>query len=182
VTTSTFSQSELAAVIGRVQLVDVRLVSADVRTLVRDARVVPDANLAMRHATKVIGRSDGGFLVLAAMDANVVSGQAKADADPPIRMQVAFALQYELPDAASVSDAVLAEFARVNGAFNAWPYWREYIQTTAARMNLPPVVLPVFRVAPRAEPTAPALPSVPKATTEVRAKTLGRKQQSRKKR
>ena len=38
-----------------------------------------------------------------------------------------------------------AAFAKYNGVFNAWPYWREFVQSMTARLNLPPLTLPVFR-------------------------------------
>jgi preprotein translocase subunit SecB len=34
----------------------------------------------------------------------------------------------------------------LNGVFHVWPYWREMVQNTLARMGLPPLILPVFRV------------------------------------
>ena len=62
-------------------------------------------------------------------------------------MKVSFEVSYRLPEAFSASARELQEFAEVNGVFNVWPYCREFIQTTTARMGLPPVVLPLFRVA-----------------------------------
>jgi hypothetical protein len=40
----------------------------------------------------------------------------------------------------------LAAFAKVNGIYNVWPYFRELVQSMGSRLGLPPVVLPVFRV------------------------------------
>ncbi len=40
-------------------------------------------------------------------------------------------------------------FLDVNAAFNCWPYWREFVQSTAGRMNLPPLTVPFFRVRPK---------------------------------
>lgn len=37
-------------------------------------------------------------------------------------------------------------FANINGLYNAWPYFREALQSTAARLGFPPVVLRVHRV------------------------------------
>ncbi len=36
-------------------------------------------------------------------------------------------------------------FAKFNAIFNAWPYLREYIQATTARLALPALVLPIYR-------------------------------------
>jgi len=40
-------------------------------------------------------------------------------------------------------------FLAANAVFNCWPYWREFVQSTAGRMNLPPLTLPFFRVRPQ---------------------------------
>ncbi len=55
-------------------------------------------------------------------------------------------LTYELAtDPAEVPEASIEAFAHINGLFNAWPYWREFAQNLAARMDRPGFVLPVFR-------------------------------------
>jgi hypothetical protein len=36
-------------------------------------------------------------------------------------------------------------FARVNGIYNAWPYLREFVQTSLGRLGLPPFELPLLR-------------------------------------
>lgn len=140
------SPDELREVIGRVQLTDVRLIDAKVQTRIRDANRARDAQLTMRHAAQVILRKDNAFLIAAQMQAAVVRDADSDKGEPLVTMSITYALEYALEGTSEVSEGTLAEFARVNGAFNAWPYWREYIQTTSARMNLPPIVLPVFRV------------------------------------
>ena len=43
----------------------------------------------------------------------------------------------EYESASEVSQEALDAFARDNVGFNVWPYWRELVQSTAARMGLP---------------------------------------------
>jgi len=57
-----------------------------------------------------------------------------------------YELTYLIPKETPVSQQDLNDFARPNAMFNVWPYWREYVQNTITRMNLPPLVLPLFRV------------------------------------
>ena len=40
-------------------------------------------------------------------------------------------------------------FGQINAVFNAWPCWRELVQAPPARMSLPTLTVPVFRVPPR---------------------------------
>ena len=42
----------------------------------------------------------------------------------------------------------LNEFGQVNAVFNAWPYWRELVQSSLARMSMPILTVPVYRVLP----------------------------------
>jgi len=51
-----------------------------------------------------------------------------------------------------MTDIQALAFARTNGIYNAWPYWREFVQNMIARMNLPPLVIPVFRLFGQAPP------------------------------
>jgi hypothetical protein len=138
-------------VIAGVQLNDVRLKESSAKTRVRGVRDIRNAKVSTSHGTKIIGRSEHEFIVGARMVVRVDASDTAGEPDPPVSVDVTIALTYSLSDAHSVAHEVLEEFARVNGAFNAWPYWREYVQATLSRMNLPPLVLPVFRVVPTAE-------------------------------
>lgn len=65
-----------------------------------------------------------------------------------VEVQVEFVLEYSL-DSLPPNDMrpdLFEAFAKVNGVYNAWPYLREVVQNTIARMAIPPVVLPVYRV------------------------------------
>ena len=37
-------------------------------------------------------------------------------------------------------------FSDFNATFNAWPYWREFVQSMTGRMGLPTVIIPVLPV------------------------------------
>lgn len=43
-------------------------------------------------------------------------------------------------------DKYLRAFSNVNGVFNVWPYFREFVQTTTTRMGVPAYILPTYRV------------------------------------
>lgn len=63
-----------------------------------------------------------------------------------LSIEASFAIHYSIQSSGDLEDASVKAFALTNGIFNAWPYWREYVQSTAARMGLPPIVIPVFRL------------------------------------
>lgn len=65
-----------------------------------------------------------------------------------VRVSCKYALDYQVADAglfSGLSEQVIARFAARNGHYNAWPYLREYCQSTLARMQLLGGVLPSFR-------------------------------------
>lgn len=143
---TTETRAQLTALTAAVQLVDVRLVMAQVRTLIRDPESVSKPQMVLSHDTEVINRKEDSFIVGAQLVLRVVPGNHGEIENPPVSMTIAYTLQYHVPNVPGYSEETLNEFARVNGTFNAWPYWREYVQSTSARMNLPPLLLPVFRV------------------------------------
>ncbi len=59
-----------------------------------------------------------------------------------------YAAVYEFEDEAffkGIQKGDRDQFAAFNTSFQLWPHVREFVQSMAARMGLPPVVLPAFR-------------------------------------
>lgn len=61
-------------------------------------------------------------------------------------VQAVFALGYSVDSIKDFSNENLDAFARTNGVFNAWPYWREFVQNTVVRMGFPVITIPVYRI------------------------------------
>ncbi|MCG5516378.1 MULTISPECIES: hypothetical protein [unclassified Ectothiorhodospira] len=57
-----------------------------------------------------------------------------------------FSAEYDIRD--GIEDETLRpaleEFARHNLGHHIWPYWREYVQGTCARMGIPPIPIPMY--------------------------------------
>jgi hypothetical protein len=69
-------------------------------------------------------------------------------------LNATYQLHYDLKDAANYPKDALQYFAELNGVYNAWPYWRELVQTVSGRVGLGSFIMPVFR--PEAKPIEPA--------------------------
>jgi hypothetical protein len=69
----------------------------------------------------------------------------KPEEDPTIWVESTFVLIYKIDSFEGIEEENLKAFALTNGVYNAWPYWREYVQSMTFRMGLPPIVAPVFR-------------------------------------
>jgi hypothetical protein len=161
--------SKLTGIDRVVQVVEiggVRLVEANVKTRVRSVKEVGEATLGLsyRAILAALPDSDGVFFVRAQMEARVTP-EDEPKAEPFVTISVALELRYRVPKDFGATREELQAFAADNGVFNAWPYFREIIQTTSARMELPPILIPLYR---RPKPGVQKSRR-PKASTQARA-------------
>jgi hypothetical protein len=63
------------------------------------------------------------------------------------RIDATFSIVYSLSTFEGLTEGGIKRFANMNGIYNAWPYWREFVQSTVTRMGLPALTIPVFRIA-----------------------------------
>lgn len=70
------------------------------------------------------------------------------DSENPASVEVraTYEVKYEVPDDSNLTQENYDAFGELNGTFNAWPYFREFLQSSLVRMGLPPFTLPVLRV------------------------------------
>jgi hypothetical protein len=72
------------------------------------------------------------------------------DSEEPIesnvvfRIEASFDIKYSIADTTGLEKSHFEAFSRMNGVYNLWPYWREYVQNTLPRMGLPSLTLPVM--------------------------------------
>ena len=134
--------------IAVVRLANVRLVELHAKTAVRESELTQDMKPVYRYSAKSAGGlNEGVFYVRAGIELEIGS----EDTPQVVLIKVQYELEYHLPEDFKAKRAELTAFASVNGVFNAWPYFRETLQSVTQKMNLPPVVLPVYRV-PQATP------------------------------
>lgn len=73
-----------------------------------------------------------------------------SDVEPDLEMVASFDLTYEVGRLKPYSEEDLPHFCQFNGTFNAWPYLREWLQSTSVQLGVAAFVLPTFRVPPLA--------------------------------
>ncbi len=66
--------------------------------------------------------------------------------EPFAVVDASFLLIYHADSLEEITDIAVEHFGNTNGIYNAWPYWREFVQNTIVRMGLPPLTIPVFRI------------------------------------
>lgn len=58
-----------------------------------------------------------------------------------IEISAKYLLFFKLKSRRGITKQDVADFCSINGAHMAWPYWREFVQSQAARMGYPGILL-----------------------------------------
>lgn len=102
----------------------------------------------LQTGVKIDHRFDDAHREIHVMVSFLAAGhESAADGERPnsvFRVEAAFAILYAALGDEACDPSDLDAFARMNGVYNAWPYWREFLQASLGRMGLPPLVLPVL--------------------------------------
>ncbi|MFC4764742.1 hypothetical protein [Dyella koreensis] len=77
-------------------------------------------------------------------DNSDAEGVEQSDEDL-VALEATFQLIYSLPLELTVDEECYKHFAEINGPYNAWPYWRELVQSVTGRVGLAGITIPVFR-------------------------------------
>lgn len=72
--------------------------------------------------------------------------------EPVVLVECAYEVDYALRDGFEISSEHVKAFKDGNAIFNAWPYFREYLQNNLQRMGLPPLTAPFLRLQPKPQP------------------------------
>ena len=65
----------------------------------------------------------------------------------PARVTGRFEIDYEIghgKESPRLTDDAVSAFARINSIYNAWPFWREFVDSAVGRMGLPRLTLPLL--------------------------------------
>lgn len=145
--------------IAVVHLMNVRLVNCSAKAGIRLADVTDEMGPEFSHSAKAVqGSEPGVFYVLSGLRVRVVSESSEVS---HAELNVQFELEYRVPSDFKPTRSEISAFARVNGVFNAWPYFREFVQSTSQKMDLPVIILPVYRVPQAPRPSAAQEPITP---------------------
>lgn len=132
--------ARLNDLIGVVKLDGVRLVETHAVAHVRGAVGAREVTISIDRVATVPNPPEAGRFYVRAL----VAARVEAQTEVLVSIGATFELEYEYPEVMTPTPEDLAAFAQTNGVFNAWPYWREYLQATLQRMQLPPIVLPLM--------------------------------------
>lgn len=153
---------ELAGKVARhVELDVIKLRHATVSTN-EEAETLPEqvkVDIKYRSTYERRGRGTDAPSVVLRVDFKLaVQAEAEGEAETDfMSVEAGYLLAYQLSAEADVDEECLKHFAETNGPYNAWPYWRELVQSVSGRLGLPGLTIPVFRpskveISPPADP------------------------------
>jgi hypothetical protein len=128
--------------IAGLELQQIRLVTAELHAPHPPERRATTPVLHLADASYRNG--EGEFT---AQQTLVFSGTYEGETDAAVRVRVTFEVRYA--SAERMSDEIFAEFRARNLPVNTWPYFREFVQSSLARMGWPVLTLPAFKAAPK---------------------------------
>ncbi len=148
----------------RVELKDIRLISSK-------CSQIPEATMGKKtynidYSAKVHADKENGYIIVIPEFHFEAFSQSKTQ-KPAILIDASFVLSYKIDNFKGLTQKGFEQFANLNGIYNAWPYWREFIQNTLVRMGLPSLSIPVFRIVEPPKEKAPEKKMTKKASGKI---------------
>lgn len=142
---------ELAGVVAeRIQIIDIILANTKASRRPGADFDLRKAELSTDVSTKCSASEERkGLSVIASFS---LQASAKDAERPFLTMEAEFVLLYAVKNMDGLTEKHFDAFAKANGVFNAWPFWREYVHSMTQRMGLGKLVIPVFRVTGKRPP------------------------------
>ncbi len=133
------------AVSKRVDIDSIVLVGTAIRRKdFREARLPPEVRLGVGSAAQLSMENSKLVVQLVCQLA-----ARYEDADPQdyvLTIEATYQLAYSITTVPGLTQAHYDAFAESNAVFNAWPYWREYVQNVLGRMGLPSLTIPTLKL------------------------------------
>lgn len=129
----------------RANLQNVRLIAAN--CLLRPSGLKGPYEIDISHSTNIQINKEKKVIVVLPTFALVARVVEKKGNTPDYEISASFALSYSVESFEGLKEENFYSFGEANGIYNAWPYWREFVQSTTSRMGISQLTVPVFRIA-----------------------------------
>ena len=133
------------------ELSNVRLTALVARTDFPGGQPPESLRLRIKFTSKALPRKREGFSAQVRFDLTGSKGEKDSN-KPLLDIRCSFHLDYSLPPDSAIKPSEIRAFAKSNAIFNGWPYFREIVQNTCARLGLSPPPVPLLKfkiVAPK---------------------------------
>lgn len=105
-----------------------------------------DANVSIGFTKPLVVYSNKAVAITTTFKFRINGANAPEASPPTVIVTATTELAYSVRSSNALDKKDLDDFAVVNAPFNAWPYWREFVQSSLTRLGLPAFVLPLFRI------------------------------------
>jgi hypothetical protein len=139
----------VAEVSPRVEIQDIRLMESVVRPKLLDDKLPELIHYGFGTST-TLKEQDAGKepKVIVSVHFELIGMYKEIEPDTErLRIEATFRLTYSLTSPAGLDQKHFLAFGELNGVYNAFPYWREFVQNSTARMGLPVLTIPLFKLA-----------------------------------
>lgn len=136
-----------ANVVRQINLVAIEFASCSAQR--QDASLRPDMglNAATSFLRPTVNLKDSGFTLRTSLLFRAGYND-EAGSQPIGVVRATIETEYAFKeDAPNFSEEDLNDFALCYGPFHVWGYWREFVQSSLARLNLPQMTVPLFLIA-----------------------------------
>ena len=128
----------------RVEIRGVVLVSAKLAR--GDVREGTNFDVKIRRSARAKMDASRKLLIVQVEIGFTARADSELEKPPSVEAWATYELTYSVPDQTGLTQEHFDAFAEMNGVFNAWPYFREFLHSSLSRMGLPPFTLPVLRI------------------------------------
>jgi hypothetical protein len=141
-----------ARVVQVVQLASIHFSACSAQALEAADAIPEDVNFSAstRFLTPGVTLLDDGFATTTTLLFQVGGKMPDAEAPPKpyAVIRATIEAKYNLkPESPKFSDDDLKDYALCYCPFHVWGYWREFVQSSLARLDLPQITVPLFLIA-----------------------------------
>lgn len=117
--------------------------------LSRDPKVMSPETLSLKHmcSTKILSAEKDILPILCNFGVAAFSG--KSPDKIVMSIEATFCTSYVLKPIEEFNSADIEHFAKINPIYNAWAYWREFVQSMTTRMGFPALTIPLLKILPK---------------------------------
>jgi len=168
-------QAKVSELVDQMKLADLRLVRGHCEVMwpldkKLSSELVQSAGV---QATAIKGPNSLP-LILARLAFSIVG--KTTEGTEALKVEAVFGLTYAVKWNKEPSEEDIGIFSQAVGVNNAWPYWREFVQSSTVRMGMPPLIVPLLRL----DEMSFALAQTPKQSISRRRTAAGSKRPLRK--
>lgn len=96
-----------------------------------------------KHFCTITTRFEFGYITTKSLEQLTSDNNEQPDFIASIMAKIS--IDYEIDNGDALNEELTKEWGMTNCLLQAWPYWREFCQSSQLRMNLPPMIIPLYR-------------------------------------